>query len=48
MIEQMKWETVYELWKRGSYYFPEVLNNPVSAETVPVEHKQGGYIFGYD
>jgi hypothetical protein len=49
MLEQMKWEDVYELWKRGSYKFPKILTEPVSAETVYVEYEQrGGYIYGYD
>ena len=48
MLEKMKWESVYELWKRGCYDFPKVLTEPVSAETVFVEYKQEGYIYGYD
>lgn len=48
MFEQMKWETVYDLWRRGSYYFPQALTSPVSAETVFVEYKQDGYFYGYD
>ncbi|MBS1401869.1 MAG: hypothetical protein HPZ79_02655 [Oscillospiraceae bacterium] len=48
MFEQMKWENAYELWQRGSCYFPQALTAPVSAETVFVEYKQNGYIYGYD
>ena len=48
MFEQMKWENVYELWQRGRYHFPKVLTDPVSTETVFVEYKQDGYIYGYD
>ena len=48
MFEQMKWEDVYKLWQRGSYHFPKGLTAPVSAETVFVEYKQDGYIYGYD
>lgn len=48
MFEQMKWEDVYELWKIGCYHFPKALTDPVSAETVFVEYKQDGYIYGYD
>lgn len=48
MIEKMEWDTVYKLWKMGCYYFPKVLTEPVSAETVFVEYKQDGYIYGYD
>jgi hypothetical protein len=44
----MTWESIYELWKMGSYTFPQVLTEPVSAETVFVEYKQDGYIYGYD
>ena len=46
--KQMKWEDVYKLWQRGSYHFPKGLTAPVSAETVFVEYKQDGYIYGYD
>ncbi len=49
MFEQMKWEDVYYLWKRGSHAFPKLLTEPVSAETVYVEYKQSGhYFYGYD
>ena len=48
MFEQMKWENVYELWRTCGYHFPKVLTEPVSAETVFVEYKQDGYIYGYD
>ena len=48
MFEQMKWEDVYKLWRMCGYHFPKVLTEPVSAETVFVEYKQGGYIYGYD
>jgi hypothetical protein len=49
MFEQMKWEDAYKLWKRGCYKFPKLLADPVTAETVCVEYKQGGhYIYGYD
>lgn len=39
MFEQIKWENVYELWQRGRYYFPKVLTDHVSVETVFVEYK---------
>ena len=49
MFEQMKWENVYELWQIGSYQFPKMLTDPVSAETVFVNHNQAGcYVYGYD
>lgn len=48
MFEQMKWENVYELWRMCGYHFPKALTGPVSAETVFVEYKQDGYIYGYD
>lgn len=48
MFEQMKWENVYELWQRERYYIPKVLTDHVSVETVFVEYKQNGYIYGYD
>ena len=48
MFEQMKWENVYNLWRMCGYHFPRVLTEPVSAETVFVEYKQDGYIYGYD
>ena len=48
MFEQMKWENVYALWRMCGYHFPKALTEPVSAETVFVEYKQDGYIYGYD
>jgi hypothetical protein len=49
MFEKMKWENVYELWKSGSYGFPKILTDPVTAETVCVEYEHGdSYIYGYD
>lgn len=48
MFEQMKWESAYELWKTGSYYFPDTLNDPVSVETIFIKYEQDGYIYGYD
>lgn len=48
MFEQMKWENVYDLWKTGCYQFPELLSSPISAETVFIEYKQDGFIYGYD
>lgn len=48
MLERMKWEETYELWKTGGYYISESLSSPVSAETVFVEYKQSGYFYGYD
>lgn len=48
MFEQMKWENVYDLWKTGCYQFPELLSSPISAETIFVEYKQDGFIYGYD
>lgn len=37
-----------ELWRMCGYHFPKALTEPVSAETVFVEYKQDGYIYGYD
>lgn len=48
MFEPMNWKSIYELWKMGRIQFPELLSSPVSAETVFVEYKQDGYIYGYD
>lgn len=48
MIEQMKWEEAYELWKAGSYYISELLSSPVSAETVFVSYNRECYFYGYD
>ena len=48
MFEQMKWESVYELWQMGCCRFPKALTDPVSVETVKVEYGQGGCIYGYD
>lgn len=48
MFKQMKWENVYELWKKGSYQFPQILTTPMSAESIFIEYKQDGYIYGYD
>lgn len=48
MFEKMKWEDVYQLWKNGCYYLPEMLSASLTAETVFVEYKQKGYFYGYD
>lgn len=48
MFEPMNWESIYELWEMGRGQFPELLSSPVSAETVFVDYKQDGYIYGYD
>lgn len=48
MFKQMEWEKVYKLWKRGCYQFSNALTQPVSVETVFVEYKRDGYIYGYD
>lgn len=48
MLEQMSWEDVYELWKRGQYHFPETLSEAISSETVFVPYKGDGYFYGYD
>lgn len=48
MFEQMSWDSAYEIWKRGSYYFPESLSEPIIAEPVFVEYSQSGYLYGYD
>lgn len=37
-----------ELWRMCGYHFPKALTEPVSAETVFVEYKQDGYIYGND
>lgn len=45
----MSWEKVYELWRHGSYYFPESLSEPLKAEPVFVKYAHSGrYIYGYD
>lgn len=49
MVEQMKWEDIYELWKRGCYHFPDLLTEPVDVETVYVKNeREGCCIYGYD
>lgn len=48
MFESIKWEDVYMHWKMGCHYFPKALTCPMQAETVFVEYKQKGYIYGYD
>ena len=49
MLEEMSWEKVYELWRHGSYYFPESLSEPLKAESVFVKYAHSGrYIYGYD
>ena len=48
MLEQMKWEDVYALWKRGCYRFPSVLSAPLPVETVSVRYGKSGYFYGYD
>ena len=48
MLKQMNWETVYKLWRHGCYQFSNILSSPVNAETIFVEYKQDGYIYGYD
>ena len=48
MFETIEWKDVYKLWKTGCCYFPQMLSNSVSAETIFVEYKQEGYFYGYD
>lgn len=49
MLEQMKWEDVYELWKISAYSFSKKLTAPVSAETVFVAYAHDeSYFYGYD
>ena len=48
MVEQMKWEEVYQLWKHGACYFPQDLTSPLAVEKVSVEYKGSGYFYGYD
>ena len=48
MFEHMKWEDIYKRWETRCFYYPNALTAPVSAETVFVEYKQEGYIYGYD
>lgn len=49
MMQQMTWEEVYQLWKRGLCYFPAELNTSVSVETVHVPYPQEkGCFYGYD
>jgi len=48
MFEQIEWKTVYETWKSGCYDFPDILSQPVKAETIFVDYKQDGYFYGYD
>lgn len=48
MFEQMEWRTAYGIWKTGGYPFAKSLDSPVSAETIYVEYKRDGFIYGYD
>ena len=48
MFEQIEWKTVYETWKSGCYDFPNILSQPIKAETIFVDYKQDGYFYGYD
>lgn len=48
MFEDMKWEDVYQLWRAGSYHFPKMLTEPISAETVFVEYNGNSCFYGYD
>lgn len=49
MLEETKWKDVYRLWEYNSYYFPKILTEPVSAETVFVKYEHGdSYFYGYD
>lgn len=48
MFEHMKWKDIYKRWETRCFYYPNALTAPVSAETVFVEYKQDGYIYGYD
>ena len=48
MFERITWESVYNLWKIGSYQFPPLLSDRMSVETVFVEYNQTDYIYGYD
>ncbi|MCD8038297.1 MAG: hypothetical protein LUE96_04350 [Lachnospiraceae bacterium] len=49
MIEQMKWENVYQLWERGQYCFPEALDGPLFTESVFVKYERSdSFIYGYD
>lgn len=48
MFEQIKWEDVYTIWKNQRYCLPDLLYQPISAETIFVEYNQEGCIYGYD
>ena len=48
MFEQIKWEEVYLLWNYSNYNFSEILSAPITVETVFVEYKKDGYIYGFD
>lgn len=48
MFEKMEWKDIYEQWRMGCYYFPDALTSALTAETVFVEYKKDGYIYGYD
>lgn len=48
MLEQMRWEEAYLLWNYNSYYFSEILSEPITVESVFVEYNQEGYIYGFD
>lgn len=48
MFETMAWEDIYKQWSIGCYYFLDALASSLTAETVFVEYKQDGYIYGYD
>ena len=48
MNNQMNWDSVFKLWQHGSYTFPKCLDEALSIESVYVEYKHHGYIYGYD
>lgn len=48
MLEEMKWEEVYSLWKYSSYRFSELLTAPIAVEPVFVEYPEKGYFYGFD
>ena len=48
MIDEMKWEDAYKLWRIGCLYLPASLSAPITPEVVAVDYDREGYIYGYD
>ena len=48
MIDQISWETTYQIWQYGNYFFPIELSDPIKVETIHIEYKSNYYIYGFD